>query len=48
VGITSTPRQVSNVTAILQQNNLDLCPEAMEALRKHLLQEPEVIEAEIE
>jgi hypothetical protein len=47
-GITPVQGQVSNVTMILQQNNLDLCPEANEALRKHLFQEPEVVEAEIE
>jgi len=47
-GITPVQGQVSNVTMILQQNNVDLCPEALEALTKHLLQEPEVIEAEIE
>jgi len=36
-GITPVQGQVSNVTMILQQNNLDLSPAANEALRKYLL-----------
>lgn len=47
-GITPVQGQVSNVTMILQQNNFDLSAEASEAFRKYLLQEPEVVEAEIE
>jgi hypothetical protein len=33
---------------ILQQNNVDLSPEALKAFEKHLLQDPVIVEAEIE
>ncbi|MGA3193313.1 MAG: helix-turn-helix domain-containing protein [Candidatus Bathyarchaeia archaeon] len=47
-GITPVQGQASNVTMILQQNNVDLSPEALKAFEKHLLQDPVIVEAEIE